>query len=131
MDIRKKFYNCPYIAKPTDTMTCYSLFGLETPRGWNKILLEMLDEWEKVCKKHREKEGCIYVSQIKEKYAQLRVYFHVVSDNEQLHKELDEIAEKAEEASYTTCQICGKKGQERNHHGWYSVLCDECNKEDV
>lgn len=60
-------------------------------------------------------------TQVKEKYATLRLYMNMYSD------EIDEIIHEAERKSAITCECCGEPGELRDN-GWYHTLCDDCNK---
>ena len=59
-------------------------------------------------------------SQIKEKYASLRFYWH--GDLPVLG---DEIIEAAEHLSGHLCEICGAPGKLREQHGWWSTRCTD------
>jgi len=59
------------------------------------------------------------VSQVKEKFGTLRYYYYGGSD------EVSDLVQKAEEASASICEVCGKPGACRKEGGWYSTLCDE------
>lgn len=125
MTIAQKFKNCPYIKKNVDSRQPIALFGIESPSGWDGILSKMLDSWEASCKKFNAPEEIIYIEQIKEKFGELRVYFALLHESDDLYKELNEALDKAEAASRETCQVCGKPGEVIDGP-WITVLCEDC-----
>ena len=69
---------------------------------------------------HCEKYEAFYprASQVKEKYATLRMYLSCGTD------EMFDLIDEAEEASDKTCEECGNSGSIRNNCGWFATLCD-------
>jgi hypothetical protein len=80
-------------------------------------------------------------SQIKEKFAGLRIYFDIVhgASDEELSKfdedaydkeynrfwqDVSSVIEFTEFLSHKTCEVCGKKGKV-NRNGWWKTLCPE------
>ena len=61
--------------------------------------------------------------QIKEKFAQLRLYAHGYDYN----KEVDKVLQKYEELSAFICGYCGKPAKYVTK-GWYYPLCEDCIK---
>lgn len=62
----------------------------------------------------------VTVDQIKEKYGSLRFYVSGPWDDQ-----LQEMIDKAEDASAQICEICGKPGILMQRHGWLKTLCAE------
>lgn len=82
----------------------------ECRNGWLPLLVDLMKEaieagWNRK------------FSQVKEKYGTLRFYADIPI----------QIERKYELLSSETCEICGEKGELRNHNGWYTTLCDEHN----
>jgi len=95
-------------------------FGFEAGPGWWRLICELLDKLQAI--EDRDKIG-LEITQIKEKFGGLRVYTNTSTD------EIWELIDKYEAKSFTICEFCGKPGKLRNNHGWYTTLCDECQKE--
>ena len=85
-------------------------WGFDCNDGWYDLLDEMLSKIQ-----HYQ----IKIVQIKEKFAQLRVY------TEHIDEEVEKIIEIYEDRSIKTCEICGKRGEIRNT-GWIRTLCNSC-----
>ena len=90
-------------------------FGFECNRGWLPLIYELLDKLQAI--EDRDKIG-LEITQIKEKYGELRVYTNVGTD------EIWDLIDEYTARSITVCEMCGKPGKFRNNHGWFSALCD-------
>lgn len=86
------------------------------PSGWTDIINTCIDEII-------ELDPDIQILQIKEKFAELRIY--VSGTTQAVYK----ILEKYNDKISNTCQLCGKEGELRINRGWYSILCDNCQNE--
>lgn len=64
------------------------------------------------------------ITDIKSKYAQLRIYGF-------FGNEIEYIIEKAEKECERTCEMCGHQGDDVkiSGQGWYYNLCDKCFRE--
>lgn len=97
------------------------------PEGWINIVDNMCECIQKyidninINNKHLPKVQQVVCEQIKEKYAELRFYYHG-GDNI-----IEGIIKFAELLASKTCQECGKEGKIINNKGWYTILCDNCN----
>lgn len=97
----------------------FSLFGIECGDGWLSIITEALNKMDSL------PDDNLYITQIKEKFGELRIYTSWY--NKEIEMDLDNIIEEAEIKASTTCEICGKEGKLRPK-GWIQVLCDEHEK---
>jgi hypothetical protein len=61
------------------------------------------------------------VSQIKEKFGELRVY--LASDET---REIEALIDAATDASLTICDTCGQPGAPRTIDGWVRTRCGKC-----
>lgn len=95
---------------------------LDCGRGWFDLIDCMLDEIEDV-----DINKKVYLTQVKEKYGSLRVYF-VVDDSNELFDKVNDIVGKYEELSFIVCEECGASKAELRNHGWYKTLCDKCDE---
>lgn len=87
-------------------------------RGWYPIIVE-LDE------RLAEIDPGYELHQVKEKFAELRYYFH--TDREDLWDRMHALVLTAEERAACTCELCGQPGRmHRNKRGWYRTLCSSC-----
>lgn len=120
-ELEAKFFNRFDFFHPekprTETLMC---FGFECGDGWFGLIWDLCEEIDKMLKANNV-EG-FEVIQVKEKLGGLRFYCNNST------KEIDQAINKAEEKSYTICEVCGKPGKLRND-GWLSTLCAEHAKE--
>ena len=69
-------------------------------------------------------ETPVEVSQLKQKFGGLRIYYHNASED------IRQLIDKAVEASWHTCEKCGSTtGVTTNLEGYRLTLCPECRKE--
>lgn len=66
------------------------------------------------------------VDQIKEKFGGLRFYCSTPSEG--CRYELKGMIQMAESMSFRICEVCGNKGETRDH-AWKRTLCDVCEEE--
>ncbi len=91
---------------------------VECGPGWTD-LVEALNELLDV-----EADGDFRFTQVKEKFGQLRCYWH----GDDPSGRIDELVEAAEEISASMCETCGadaKVRQTRGGFGWIHTACDE------
>jgi hypothetical protein len=99
---------------PENRDTSLMRFGIG-PEGWNQIVWEACESFESLNLPDFE------VVQIKEKFAQLRIYVH--GETEDVRR----IIQVAEAKADRTCQLCGKPGLPRKKQsGWLWTACDDC-----
>ena len=95
------------------------------PTGWK---IAFGEEMANEIKKYLKEEGLINafkVDQIKEKFGELRLYFHLESGTMEDFRNLEKIIDKYTEKSRTVCIHCGKPATKKTK-GWISFLCGEC-----
>ncbi|WP_279482311.1 hypothetical protein [Aureimonas sp. SK2] len=93
-------------------------FDVSPPTGWEPLVARLLARIEAALAPEERAE--FRISQVKEKFAQLRVYHNGGEAIEALVDEADAEARR-------TCQVCGQPGR-RQPGGWLAILCDEHNK---
>ena len=98
----------------------YELFGIECGKGWNKLIIPILDYIDLYNSGHDDK---IEILQIKEKFGGLRIYTSFSTP------ELDQLIDDAEEQSFKTCEYCGSTENVSQTTGWIKTLCSKCMKE--
>lgn len=105
-------------------------FPIECDDGWFKVLKKHLSRIEEINNSNSQVK--VIADQIKEKYGELNIYFHVSGDSEDFEKEREEtfykvekIIKEAEEEGWKTCEHCGKPAT-KTTTGWITRLCDEC-----
>jgi len=114
-----------------DEMKTCMHFGCDHADGWYDLL-------ERTCEKviQVDKRKVVFFEQVKEKFGQLRIYFTLENNGEEitqrdardkLYKTVSGIIIAAEYESEETCEICGEPGKSRtSSHRWISTACDEC-----
>lgn len=100
--------NGMYSNKPK--ITSCDFFDVQV--GWYPLIKNLIDElitlgWDK------------QVTQVKEKFGELRFYINGGSD--EIYNKITE----AEKLSHETCELCGEKGELRTKIRWFTTLCDE------
>ncbi len=93
----------------------FELFLFECEDGWYKLLDSTFSKMQAAAKHPEE----IYIAQVKEKWAGLRIYFDCHPDDFEI---LNSIVQQAEAQSYKICEKCGRKGSIRDLIG-YQTLC--------
>ena len=111
----------------------YLLFGIEAGSGWYELIRKLCRELMEACAPAGRANDLV-VAQVKEKYGELRFYFHLeggtVEENALLNHRLYDIIERYEETSKQVCELCGAPGELRelklvSGMVWYQTLCDE------
>jgi hypothetical protein len=97
------------------------IFGIEIPQGWNNLfdlLCQFIGDFIG--------EDNIFVSQIKEKWGELRFYYQLSGDFSKKQTEIiDNFIAEFTILSQITCAVCGEPGYIRNELGWLTPYCDE------
>ncbi len=92
-------------------------FCNHVPKGWAAIVSDALARMRKA-------DPDVDISQVKEKFAGLRIYYDPVTP------ELDAIVDEAEEQCARACEECGTCKLDAGVHargkGWIRTLCDRC-----
>ena len=83
--------------------------------GWRPLVEKLVDDIIKI-------DNTVEVSQVKEKYGELR--FYISGGNDGIYN----LIGKAEEESSKTCESCGIKENVTTKGGWLLTLCDKCRK---
>lgn len=81
--------------------------------GWEGLLAPIIEEADKIG---------VNLSQVKEKYGRLRIYF---DPGELDTDKLEDLIDQAELDSAKICEICGKSGHLMVSGGWLKTLCAE------
>lgn len=87
---------------------------IESPYGWQPIVLSLLSRLEEYAKKSLPD---LEVIQIKQKYGHLRVYVSETDEN------VEEIITEAEKRCASTCEVCGQEGRASTFGSWITVVC--------
>ena len=93
-------------------------FNFECGDGWYNILDRF---FKMLALQHFE----VKMTQIKEKYGDLRIYAGY-GNNDIENQLISNLIHEAEQASRTTCEICGNKGSITKTAGWYRCRCRHC-----
>lgn len=81
---------------------------LETPDGW-QVLTQVLEE-------QLVDMGCTVI-QMKEKFAELRVYYRPNS------QQADQLIDRCNKKCITKCQTCGEPATAISKGGWIRIAC--------
>jgi len=118
-ELQEQLFNRFPWTRPNDRESLMSQFGFAVGDGWYDLIEKLLSEIEGF---YRAKglEVKLELAQVKEKFGELRVYFHDGLD------ELFDLAIKYEELSKGVCYDCGKIGTHRRIGAWWITMCDPC-----
>lgn len=89
---------------------------ISIPPPWESIVEECIDKIILI-------NPDVNILQIKEKYAQLRIYIDGTDEDT-----VYEILNTAKARCEKTCQFCGEEGEFRTKGRWYIILCEQCNQ---
>jgi hypothetical protein len=101
------FIKCPY----------------ECGSGWYPMLDELFSQIKNIVDTRGKQEFEFEVTQIKEKFGQLRVYTSFYAE------EIEDLIDKYSEKSAHICEVCGDVGELKIEGGWYKTVCDKHHKE--
>jgi hypothetical protein len=94
-------------------------FGVECGDGWYVILDTLMGNIQSYI--NLNKKGMIfYVTQIKEKYGNLRFYYNGGDEY------IDGMVSMAEAMSSETCEFCGTTSNVGYTTGWICTICKDC-----
>ena len=110
--------------------------GIEINAGWLQVLVDLIHELQKIESRH---SVIIALTQIKQKFGELRVYFQyhyadptrVYPDGEDVNPVTSEILtaiDIAMERARTICELCGASPAQLRHRRFMQCLCDSCNE---
>ena len=112
----------------TDLKHSFDLFGIECDKGWESLYLPIINYVNDYNNSHTD--SCIYITQIKEKFAGLRIYWNGENVPKEICDELQDMISTAEERSYKVCEKCGAtKNVGLVTGSWYFTLCEDCARE--
>ena len=104
----------------------YEMFGVECGEGWKDIYQPIIDFVTKYNELYNP-DSVIEITQIKEKFGGLRVYWGGENVPQAVQNELTDMICKAENKAYCTCEICGSTERVGiTVDGWYTTLCQKC-----
>ena len=109
----------------------FNMFGIETGEGWKPIAQKVIDKIVEYNSNSPE-DSKIYIDQVKEKFAGLRIYVTYDNVPQDVIDEIEKLIRDAEVEVANTCEECGTKeniGMRVN--GWYTVMCEDCAKKTV
>lgn len=96
------------------------IFPLEIPAGWDALFLQFCEDAKKALIEANYLDN-FRLSQVKEKYGQLRIY------HEGAPREVEIIIDKYEKMAGFICVDCGQPAEYMTT-GWILPVCKECSK---
>lgn len=110
----------------SDEREPFPMFGIETGEGWKPIAQRVIDKIIEYNNNSPE-DSVIYIDQVKEKFAGLRIYVTYDNVPEDVRKDIETLIEEAEKEASETCEECGtKENVGMRVNGWYTVMCEDC-----
>ncbi len=91
--------------------------SIEIMEGWHGLVKDMLVEINQCPSADKN----IEIIQIKQKFAELRVYTH-----KKVSSDINDIMEKYKAKALCTCEFCSETGKEIPIGSWFCVACEEC-----
>ncbi len=115
-----KKYPLLYADRHTTMSETCMCWGFNTGVGWNNLIADASEKLEAAINSFPEDQRRHYrASQVKEKFAQLRLYMTSQT------AEMTAIIKEAERLSGITCETCGEPGDTKGT-GWIFTMCDKC-----
>lgn len=106
------------LTPPPDTP--YNDWGLEHPRGWDRLVEDFFDEIEPLCRPFYDTDKSFQLAQCKSKFAGLRIYI----ERSPPGLNLRDIVTKYEQRAAKTSEASGREGAVTfDLNGW---LCRGC-----
>jgi len=100
---------------------------VECDDGWFPLIKEFLTKLQTLLEETNN-AGNVRMSQIKEKFAGIRLYLENEVEDEKVVEEIYGLVNKFENHSFSVCEQCSYYGKIRKM-GYYKTLCDKCYKE--
>jgi hypothetical protein len=101
------------------------------PSGWVSHVDNLFKDINPIVEEHLSKhpstpeEYPFSILQIKEKFGGLRIYFMTNSEDDTFHKQIRDLVDRAEDVSYTICEVTGRPGKLCRNSGIYKTYCEE------
>jgi len=92
---------------------------IECGPGWHDIIIELDQAIAKILPDYK-------VHQIKSKFAELRFYIDFLEVDYEKEKEVDALILATEKKSRSTCERCGRPGEQVSVNHWLYALCNMC-----
>ncbi len=104
-------------------------YTCECDKGWYPLIDTTLSKLKLVS----QMSGILMtITQIKEKYGSLRIYYGFIPSvkppNQLWIDIIADIINTAEQRSQTTCEVCGTYGELSERKNWVKTLCEDCRK---
>lgn len=93
--------------------------GIEVGDGWFELLAKSFGDIERAAQSSGV--DAAHLVQVKEKFGLLRIYVQGPS-----HDAIDDVLQRAEQASTVICEACGRNGNLVSDIGWLRVRCHPC-----
>ncbi len=129
-----------YSEKDLDAQKTCMCFGFECGDGWFEPLLDFSKEVARINEIAMKSHICFVASQIKEKFGEIRVYWHTKSfpgmcdripdreDAMQLYQMMNNAINTLVVRCRNTCENCGTTNHIITTDGWIQRLCKKCAK---
>ena len=93
--------------------------------GWYDLMDKLCEDIMKL-----DVDKICRFDQTKEKFAQLRIYWHLIDeDKHNIYDKIYELIDKAEDESANICESCGNPGKITGGY-WLKTLCENCLKKE-
>lgn len=113
-----------WLIENLDNREPIALFGVECDLGWSRLLESLFEELTYI-----DKNKSTRITQIKEKFGTLRIYYILTKPVEDVVERLiNKCVEAAEHDSNTICEKCGRVGTLKSNE-WHRVTCTACEAE--
>ena len=129
-----------YSEKDLDAQETCLCFGFECGDGWFEALLDFSKEVARINEIAMKRHICFVASQIKQKFGEIRVYWHTKSfpdmcdripdreDAMRLYSMMNNAINTLVVRCRNTCENCGTTNHIITTDGWIQRLCVKCAK---
>lgn len=107
-----------------DNRMPFTMFGIECGDGWYFLLSELFDHLDRYFQhKYKTVPEDFQITQIKEKFGDLRIYVDGADDA------VWELIRFTESLSHKTCEYCGSNQNILKSTGWITTACKQCTEQ--
>lgn len=95
------------------------------PKGWQPLFLALCKQIKENLVFYKVPLDKFAFDQVKEKYGELRIYWHIDSRNSKVYENISSLIDQAEIRSKDLCSVCGEPATHMST-GWVRPFCLKC-----
>lgn len=99
-------------------------WGFEHGDGWEQLIVTLCERANTILE--GERNAVFSVRQVKEKFGELRFYYHLENAKEETASLVRQAVDQASAVSIHVCEACGQPGRLQQKNGWWATRCVGC-----